>query len=108
MKHFHVQFMFWPLLKVVSVQYINFCQKKNHIELNGMETNLYKFAVFTEIMKKVSLRIYIVFKDLCRIVHKTHRSDSIQGTDYITTPIQEFLEQKLKIENDKSVEILFH
>ena len=37
-----------------------------------------------------------------------HRSDSIQGTDYITTPIQGFLGQKLKIYNDQSVEILFH
>ena len=31
------------------------------------------------------------------VLDKKHRSDSIQGTDYIVTPIQGFLGQKLKI-----------
>ena len=35
-----------------------------------------------------------------------HRSDSIKGTDYIATPVQGFLGQKVKIWNDESVEIL--
>ena len=30
-------------------------------------------------------------------MHNMHRSDSIQGTDYIATPFQGFLGQKLKI-----------
>ena len=38
----------------------------------------------------------------------SHRSDSIQDIDYIATPIQGFLLQKLKIQNDETVEILFH
>ena len=48
-------------------------------------------------LDKIHISKYVVAEVLTHAEQLLHRSDSIQGTDYIATSIQGFLGQKMKI-----------
>ena len=68
--------------------------------MTHQETFYYYLILFIILCQKAMYNWMLsagLFSLLKTDMSQCHRSDSIQGTDYIATPIQRFLGQKMKI-----------